>query len=120
MGSKKRPLSVEKEIKGHLVALGFVLNYDRTQLGLTVKEVARLARIEPERLDAIEAGNDERLDLLLLARLSLILSAHAGAFLKAAEPDISKIRGKSRTGDIAKKPRKRATRSRAGTRRSGK
>ena len=119
MGSRKRPLSVGKVTKGYLVALGFVLNYGRTRLGLTVKEVARSARIRPERLVAIEAGNDERLGFRQLVRLASALNADTAFVLKAAELHIRKIRGKSRTGDIAKNPRKRATRSRAGTRKSG-
>jgi transcriptional regulator with XRE-family HTH domain len=108
MGSKKRPLSVEQETKGNLVALGFVLNYRRKRLGLTVEEVARRARMKPERLVAIEAGGDEKLDFLLIVRLASALQADTGAVLNAAERH---IRGKSRKGGIAKKRRKRAPRT---------
>jgi hypothetical protein len=116
MGSKKRPLSAKNESKEYLVALGFVLNYRRTRIGLTVKEVARRARIKPERLVAIEAGDYEELDFILLVRVASALNADTGAVVKAANRHVRKIRGKSRTGGVAKKPRKRAPRSRTATR----
>ena len=119
MASKKRPLSIGKEVTEILVALGIVLSHDRKRLGLTVEEVARRARIEPERLDAIEAGTDEELDFLLIVRLASALKTDTDAVLKAVELRIRKIRDKAHKGGIAKKPCKRAPRSGAGTRRRG-
>jgi transcriptional regulator with XRE-family HTH domain len=108
MESKKRPHFGAKEVKEYLIALGFVLNYCRTRLGLTVKKVARRARIEPERLDAIEAGTDETIDLKLILDLASALNVDPGAVMKIAEHYVRKSRDKSRRGSVTQNLRKRA------------
>jgi transcriptional regulator with XRE-family HTH domain len=113
MEPKERSLSRTRYFEKYRVALGFVLNHARKQRGLTVKEVARRARIKAERLDAIEAGTDETIDLQLILDLASALNVDSGAVMRAAELH---IRGKSRKGGIAKKRRNRTPRSRTGTR----
>jgi transcriptional regulator with XRE-family HTH domain len=85
MRLKKRPLSATKKFKRYLVTLGSVLRDNRTELRLSLDAVAKCAGLEPKRLAAIEVGEDETLDLLLVDRLASILGSKTHALFLTTE-----------------------------------